>query len=488
MDKISEISTGYIVLKTGEKLYFEPDVKVLNTAVLFPSDNFFIRNRIYEEYKENVVELYIGDSVECIENGTFEGFRNLERVYCSVKSSLRSIGLGGFALCSNLKKIDFPKSLVELGPFAFTQTGLEEVNFRAYPIETKMGLGRDSKTYVKKIGEGCFCNCSNLKGVYLPDELETIEEDMFTGCEKLEWVSVGNKLTYIKEKAFEGCSNLRYFHSPLLTLIKLNVEFKENSYLISVLNRYKRGWDRFDESNCIDFSNTSSGIYNIYSDLPKLSLGGDINDYKIEESLNKKDVQYDFDDLMNDLKDSDDDLESLFNTSDFDDIMEERVIPDYAILCRVGEKAKREKYTVKLESIYNIEEVSDSEFPEEKETRCIGVDILIENLSEDAISINQDIDFVSFLDSFATVAILKSNTPVDSNSYLRKMVRKEKLSGVIIEKGIMRGTLCYELPRNWEELNICLKGNMGKCVDISIENTYYPLVIIGQDGEIAEIE
>ncbi len=65
---------------------------------------------------------------------------------------------------------------------------------------------------VTDIGEHAFYERKNIKEVYLPTELRTIDEMAFFKCSKLEKIKFPDSLVYIGDHAFCQCENLEYVH------------------------------------------------------------------------------------------------------------------------------------------------------------------------------------------------------------------------------------------------------------------------------------
>ena len=61
---------------------------------------------------------------------------------------------------------------------------------------------------VKKIREGTFSDCENLRSVTIPDSVTTIEKEAFKDCRSLTSITIPESVTFIGEGAFSGCSRL----------------------------------------------------------------------------------------------------------------------------------------------------------------------------------------------------------------------------------------------------------------------------------------
>ena len=67
---------------------------------------------------------------------------------------------------------------------------------------------------LQMIGNRCFCYCSSLRGVKLPDTLMRLAGGAFFRCEGLERVELSRSLRAIEEKAFGSCYSLRSIEFP----------------------------------------------------------------------------------------------------------------------------------------------------------------------------------------------------------------------------------------------------------------------------------
>lgn len=100
-------------------------------------------------------------------------------------------------LCSGMSKltsINIPKTVKEIGDFAFYQSGLQSV---AIPQS------------VQKLGMSAFWNCSELAEVTLSEGLTQIGDYAFSRCYKLASINVPNSVVSLGNEAFWSCSSLK---------------------------------------------------------------------------------------------------------------------------------------------------------------------------------------------------------------------------------------------------------------------------------------
>lgn len=60
---------------------------------------------------------------------------------------------------------------------------------------------------VKKLGNGCFANCSNLNKIQLPNTITEIPTEAFVGCSDLKQLFIPDSVVNIGADAFKGCNN-----------------------------------------------------------------------------------------------------------------------------------------------------------------------------------------------------------------------------------------------------------------------------------------
>lgn len=193
----------------------------------------------------------IPDGVTDIMDYAFEGCRYLSSVV--IPNSVKSIGGGAFAGCSNLEKITIiPSGLTEICGHAFSGCiGLTSVTI---------------PNSVTKIGVGAFSGCDNLtaitvdksnpnydsrddcnaiietatnslivgcKTTFIPDSVTTIGEFAFAGCSELTSISIPRSVEKIGKRAFSGCGIKSIVIPP--NVIQLNSAFNSCQQLESII-------------------------------------------------------------------------------------------------------------------------------------------------------------------------------------------------------------------------------------------------------------
>ena len=113
-------------------------------------------------------------------------------------SSLERISDYMFYMCTSLKKINFPKALVEIGAFAFNHTALTSVTFHDgierigdYSFEGTSVTSVILPPSCRYLGSWAFFDCASLSRTYLGRELEFVGSGVFYGCGKLPAIDYG---------------------------------------------------------------------------------------------------------------------------------------------------------------------------------------------------------------------------------------------------------------------------------------------------------
>ena len=125
---------------------------------------------------------------------------------------------------SNIKRIELPSSLVEIGDKAF----VECENLESIQIPAK----------VKSIGKSAFAYCEDLESVTLSNGLEIIGDQAFYKCTSLESITIPHNVTAIGKDAFRYDKYLEEVHMksiepPFLNSVKeydINIDEYRNVY------------------------------------------------------------------------------------------------------------------------------------------------------------------------------------------------------------------------------------------------------------------
>lgn len=115
----------------------------------------------------------------------------------------------------------------------------------------------------------------------------------------------------------------------------------------------------------------------------------------------------------------------------------------------VGETATTKNYKITAESLNYI--TSDNQFIQPAEgKKFIEAVLLIENISDAELNISSLINFDAYLDDLA----------IDMDLMGQTVSKNQTMDGTIASGKKLRGSLCYQVPENWSELEINVNLNL----------------------------
>ncbi len=145
-----------------------------------------------------------------------------------VKDGTKKIAEGAFGGCEKLQKLILPASLSSVGKGSFAGSGIREFSLAEESSEFKVadgvlfsGKGKVLSAYPPKaertwysvpegttmIADGAFAGCS-LWRVILPSGLTLVGEEAFRNCTELRGIRVPDCVLRVGARAFEGCTKL----------------------------------------------------------------------------------------------------------------------------------------------------------------------------------------------------------------------------------------------------------------------------------------
>ena len=175
---------------------------------------------------------------------------------------------------SIIKKIDFPKSLLSIGNYAFEECKkLKSISFKDDSLITSIGVGafsnclalqsftigknfkveeikdytfrKDlklhdidlSETVIKEYGKGVFYGCEALESFKFNNQVKKISSNLFSDCSSLSSVDFNDaQIEIVGEMAFSGCTSL-----SLISLPESVTEIEKYAFLESGLTSFNVG-------------------------------------------------------------------------------------------------------------------------------------------------------------------------------------------------------------------------------------------------------
>ena len=155
-----------------------------------------------------------GHTVTELGVGLFQGNTTITRV--AIPRGISMIPEYCFCRASNLTSVVIPQGVNKIESCAFANTpNLESVYLSTTFNEIEdcafynSGISNISIPSANVIGCNAFENCTNLKSIKLPNNLETLEYRAFYGCNSLESVSIPASVTWLGSEAFANCTSLK---------------------------------------------------------------------------------------------------------------------------------------------------------------------------------------------------------------------------------------------------------------------------------------
>ena len=229
------IKDGVLVKYTG----WQPFVEIPDTVTAI-GDEAFLNNKtmihvlipdsvtsIGESAFEGCTSLLsvsIPDSVESIGNSAFYGCTSLGYAHLPNNVKYTTIGNNLFSRCEELNEIEIPEQVTTIYSTAFSESGLEEIQFSDSLTFIDNGAFKDCKKLVSvdipnsvtSLGSGYYCsgtfqNCVSLENVKLPKRLKHLGENCFNGCSSLEKILIPKTVesTGYYGAAFGNCPMLK---------------------------------------------------------------------------------------------------------------------------------------------------------------------------------------------------------------------------------------------------------------------------------------
>lgn len=126
-----------------------------------------------------------------------------------VPDGIEVIAENAFKECENIRKFTLPRSLVEIGNFAFTNCAMTSI---VIPPS------------VTKIGASAFLLCNELETLVLPEGIKEIESGTASSCSNISYLHIPGSVEFIGSSAFSWCKNLSVIECDIDNLANVEVE------------------------------------------------------------------------------------------------------------------------------------------------------------------------------------------------------------------------------------------------------------------------
>ena len=153
-------------------------------------------------------------TINSIGSSAFEGCSSLTSI--SFPNTVKTIEQNAFRNCSSLTEISLPLALTSLGDYAFSNSGLREINFNdaletigAYAFNGTNLTEVNLNDKITSLANYTFADCKNLKSISLNDGLVKIGQYVFNGCSNLASISIPESVEEIGYRAFYDCTSLK---------------------------------------------------------------------------------------------------------------------------------------------------------------------------------------------------------------------------------------------------------------------------------------
>ena len=188
----------------------------LETLVIVDDGSTELPDKDALNEKKKLKKVVFPDSLTSIPKAFCRSVSALEEV--KLPANLKIISNASFSGCTNLKTIDLPDTVTEIGAFAFKSTGLTSITIPA-SVETV-----DDTAFIDNIsltdvtfpaGKGIsFEGCTSLVNVKINNNPTKIDDSMFRMCSSLASIELPDTVTEIGKYAFADCTGLKDFTIP----------------------------------------------------------------------------------------------------------------------------------------------------------------------------------------------------------------------------------------------------------------------------------
>lgn len=188
----------------------------LETLVIVDDGSTELPDKDALNEKKKLKKVVFPDSLTSIPRAFCRSVSALEEV--KLPANLKIISNASFSGCTNLKTIDLPDTVTEIGAFAFKSTGLTSITIPA-SVETVDDTAFIDNTSLTDAtfpaGKGIsFEGCTSLVNVKINNNPTKIDDSMFRKCSSLASIELPDTVTEIGKYAFADCTSLKDFIIP----------------------------------------------------------------------------------------------------------------------------------------------------------------------------------------------------------------------------------------------------------------------------------
>lgn len=113
--------------------------------------------------------------------------------------TVTAIGNKAFYQCAGLGTVTLPSTITHLGQYAFAKSNIKSLYL---------------PNSLTSIDDNAFWLCTELQSIIIPNSVTTLGLGTFTGCAKLASVTLSEKITEIGVSVFADCTSLTALHIP----------------------------------------------------------------------------------------------------------------------------------------------------------------------------------------------------------------------------------------------------------------------------------
>ncbi len=185
-------------------------------------DFYFLEDNPWSNYISIIDSVYIQDGVKNIAAMAFDGATNLRSI--NLPNTITQIGYYAFSR-TGLKNLMIPNSVTAIQDYAFSENLFLESIQLSEQINTipagafyncKQLLNCDIPASVTHINEHAF-NACGLQTLQIPNHTKAIGGYAFAYCDSLSQINLGNELETIGDGAFYFCKNIKNINIPAST-------------------------------------------------------------------------------------------------------------------------------------------------------------------------------------------------------------------------------------------------------------------------------